>query len=118
MDRRKKTVIYLLTILIIIIGLGTLGMYYLEGWRIEDAAYWAVFTTLTIGDPTHVPTTLTGKAFVILYAIVSVSVGLYALLHIAAYVIEQNQRNFELLEDSVPRKVNRIVRKIRNRNKL
>ena len=118
MNRAKKTVIYLMTMLAIIILIGAVTINYLEGWPFIDSLYWAVMTVLTIGDAVHVPSLAITKGFVIIYAIIGVSAALYALLNLATYVLEKHQRGFERIGEEVPKKIGKVVRKIKKRNNL
>ncbi|MCD6279926.1 two pore domain potassium channel family protein [Candidatus Micrarchaeota archaeon] len=118
MQRTKKTMLYLITILILIIIIGTFTVHFLENWTLIDSFYWSVMTITTIGDTAHVPILNVSKLFIIVYVIIGVSTALYTLLHLATYIIEKHQRDFEKLGGAVPKRVERAVKKIKRRNRL
>ena len=82
---RPKIVVFLLSVAIIVILVGTL-MYIIEGQKngfntIADSIYWAVITLTTVGYGNVVPVTVVGKilaSFIMIlgYAIIAVPTGI------------------------------------------
>ena len=71
---------------IIIIGLlllvGTVFYYYVEGWSWIDSLFFSVSYITTAGHATLVPLTDIGKLFTSIYLLVGVSIGLYILIDV------------------------------------
>ena len=114
MDKYRKTVVYLVTVLIIFIAIGTVALHTLEGWPWLDSMYWCVMSLLTIGDTSHSPSHDATKLFVMAYAIVGVSTFLYSMSVLITHILERNQRHFEKL-DTVPRGIGRMVQKMKRK---
>ena len=102
MDRRGTTIVYLLTIIILLVSSGTLLLGMLEGWPLVDSLYWCVMTLVTIGDNSRSPTQELSKIFVMFYAVIGVTTVFYCLTFIMTGIIEKNRAHFEVLEKKIP----------------
>ena len=122
---RPKIVVFLLSISIIVVLVGTL-MYLIEGQKngfnnIADSIYWAIITLTTVGYGDIVPVTALGKtlaAFIMIlgYAIIAVPTGIVS----AAFAKdsrsdkqqEKNQSKIIEKEDVILQKIKDLEDKI------
>jgi voltage-gated potassium channel len=98
----------LLSALLGLTAMGTLGFHYIEGWRWLDALYATVVTLGTVGYGDFHPVTDPGKVFVIFLIIIGLGVISYALLELTAFVVEGHLNKLLRL-----RKVDNMIKKVK-----
>jgi len=102
-------VIAAVTLLLILLGVGTFSYSQLEGWDLVDSLYFSTTTLTTIGYGDLHPTKDITKLFTVGYIIIGVSLTLVALTSIATYFFE---RNYEKTAETVEKNIwNKIKRK-------
>ena len=97
----NKELLYALSILFILYITAIVAYHFLEGWDWIDSAYFATSTIATVGYGDMVPTTPISKLFTIVYILVGVSTGLYAILSLGKYREHALRSRFERLFESV-----------------
>lgn len=78
----KPKLIGALIVIALLIAIGTLFYYFVEGWSWIDSLFFAVSYLTTVGHATMVPLTDIGKLFTSAYLLVGVSLALYILIDI------------------------------------
>ncbi|MBI2105858.1 two pore domain potassium channel family protein [Candidatus Woesearchaeota archaeon] len=125
--REKITI----AIIVLLLMIGTFYLHYSENWSYVDSFYFSTITLTTVGYGDLYPSKDSTKIFVSIYAIVGISVMLYALGSIiGAHTIKQGE-NFHKLFSNIyesrykgaaihRRKLNRILTKslIRKKNNV
>ena len=91
----RKRFYYIIFLLFILLGIGTLFYYYAEGWSIVDSFYFSTITLTTIGYGDIAPTTDGAKIFTAFYAMFGVGVMLYTLSSVIGAFIFRQGRYFE-----------------------
>jgi len=82
----------LLTLVLIILGTGTLFYHFVEGWRWLDSLYFSVVTLTTIGYGDLAPQTGFGKLFTIIYIFSGLGVLVGFVNVLATHAIRQQSR--------------------------
>jgi len=90
-----------------LIGLGTLGFHYFEGWGWLDSIYATIITLGTVGYGDFVPHDPFGKVFAIGLVVFGLGTISYTLLELTAFVVEGNLN--QLLR---ARKVDNMIKKV------
>jgi voltage-gated potassium channel len=75
-------------LLLILIGIGTIGYMLIEGWSLLDALYMTVTTVTTVGFREVQPLTTAGRIFTIFVILLGVGVALYLLVGVVTLIIE------------------------------
>ena len=89
---------YMVTILIILLSIGTIFFNQVEGWSYVDSFYFSTTTLTTIGFGDLTPTTNTSKMFTSFYAIFGIGAMLYILSTvIGTYWFRQRKRFDKLI---------------------
>ena len=111
---RPKIVVFLLSIFIVVIIVGTL-MYIIEGPAdgfnsIADSIYWAIITLTTVGYGNIVPVTIVGKflaAFVMIlgYAVIAVPTGIVS----SEFTRNKKERRQKERQHKILEKENKII---------
>ena len=81
----------LLTLVIVILGCGTLVYHGLEGWGYLDSFYFSVTTLLTVGFGDLSPHTATAKIFTVVYLFIGVGVLLGFVNNVAQHAVSDNK---------------------------
>ncbi|MEM7346791.1 MAG: ion channel [Chloroflexota bacterium] len=77
--------------IVILVGIGTVGYSYLEGWSIPDALYATIITITTVGYGDLSPQTFGGRLFAIFFTLSAIGLASYAISTLAAVVIKWEQ---------------------------
>ena len=75
-------------LLLLLLGIGTLGYRLIEGWSLLDAVYMTVTTVTTVGFREIQPLSTAGRIFTIFLILLGVGVALYILVGIVSLVVE------------------------------
>jgi voltage-gated potassium channel len=75
-------------LLLLLLGIGTLGYRLIEGWSFLDALYMTVTTVTTVGFREVQPMHTAGRVFTMLLILLGVGVALYILVGIVTLVVE------------------------------
>lgn len=78
----------LLTLVVIILGSGTVFYWRVEGWSVLDSLYFSVITLTTIGYGDLSPTTPASKIFTMCYILVGIGVLVVFVEKLARHAIE------------------------------
>jgi voltage-gated potassium channel len=87
----------LLTLTLIILGVGTVTYHTTEGWGWLDSLYFSVTTLTTIGYDNFAPHTTGGKIFTILYIFVGLGILLGFVNALAMHAIRESKERPGLL---------------------
>jgi len=119
---RPKIVVFLLSIFIVVIIVGTL-MYIIEGPKngfnnIAESIYWAIITLTTVGYGNIVPATVLGKmlaAFIMIlgYAVIAVPTGIVS----SEFTKNKKERRAKEKRDKILERENKILEMIENIDK-
>ncbi len=74
---KRLNLLIIITILAVILGIGTAFYHYSEGWSLVDSFYFSTITLTTIGYGDLAPTTDGAKIFTAFYAIFGIGLMLY-----------------------------------------
>lgn len=80
----------LLTLVVLVLGLGTVFYHGVEGWRYLDALYFCVVTLGTVGFGDFAPQTDAGKIFTIVYMFVGIGILFGFINKMAHHAIQEN----------------------------
>jgi voltage-gated potassium channel len=75
-------------LVLVVLAIGTIGFYFLEGWPLLDSAYVATQTVTTVGYGDIVPVSHTGRMFTVLLMLLGVGTVLYGLTNIVQAVVQ------------------------------
>ncbi|MBM3272248.1 two pore domain potassium channel family protein [Candidatus Kaiserbacteria bacterium] len=81
----------LLTLVILVLGVGTIFYHGVEGWRYLDALYFCVVTLGTVGFGDFAPQTDAGKIFTIVYIFVGIGILFGFINKMAHHAVEENK---------------------------
>jgi len=119
---RPKIVVFLLSIFIVVIIVGTL-MYIIEGpangfENIAESIYWAIITLTTVGYGNILPATILGKmlaAFIMIlgYAVIAVPTGIVS----SEFTKNKKERKAKEKRDTILERENKILEMIENLEK-
>ncbi|MEM5947260.1 potassium channel protein [Spirochaetia bacterium 38H-sp] len=76
------------SLIAILLGVGTLGYSTIEGWNIIDSLYMAIITLTTVGFSEVAPLSNTGKLFTIIYIIMGIGSAGFAITTLFGYIFE------------------------------
>jgi voltage-gated potassium channel len=82
----------LLTLVLILLGTGTLFYHFVEGWKLLDSLYFSVTTLTTVGYGDLAPKTGFGKLFTIVYILSGLGVLVGFVNVLATHAIRQQSR--------------------------
>ncbi len=88
MENYRKKVIQVLSLVLLIIVLGTLGYRMIEGWNFLDSLYMTVITVTTVGYGEVHRLSPKGTVFTILLIVGGVGTALYAFTEGARFILE------------------------------
>ncbi|MCK4819370.1 two pore domain potassium channel family protein [bacterium] len=74
---KRLNLLIIITILAVILVIGTVFYHYSEGWSLVDSFYFSTITLTTIGYGDLAPTTDSAKIFTAFYAIFGIGLMLY-----------------------------------------
>ena len=75
-------------VVVVLLGLGTVGYIYIEGWSVLDSLYMTVITLTTIGYEVVKPLSTAGKIFTIVLALAGVSILFTVVFWVVGNAIE------------------------------
>ena len=85
--RRDVEVRALLTITVLVILVGALFYWRVEGWSLFDSFYFCFMTLATVGYGDFTPQTVAGKAFTMVYVLVGIGVLFAFIQKFAAHTL-------------------------------
>ena len=88
----RSRLLYAITIILIVIGSGTMGYAVLEGWSLVDSLYMTIITMTTVGYGEIRPLSETGRLFTIGLIITSIGVAGYVFSALTAFIVEGEVR--------------------------
>ena len=97
----------LLAAILGLIGMGTLGFHFIEGWSWLDSFYTTVITLGTVGYGDFTPKDPAGKLFVVGMVVVGLMVISYAAVELTAFVVEGHLNRMLRI-----RKVDNMIKKV------
>jgi voltage-gated potassium channel len=77
-----------LLILVVVVGLGTLGYALIEGWNLLDSLYMTVITLATVGFNEVHPLSPSGRVFTIVLILFGVGIIAYAVGSLIQFIVE------------------------------
>lgn len=96
----------------IILGVGTLGFWCIEGWSLGDSLYMTVITLSTVGFSEVHPLSASGRAFTVVLILAGVSGASYFLTTMVGLVVEgefQRLRGMRKMQQRIHRLSNHII---------
>lgn len=87
----------LFTLVIAILGLGTVFYHYNEGWGWLDSLYFSVTTLTTVGYGDLSPHTAGGKVFTIVYLFIGIGILLSFVTYVADHAVEERKSGRSIL---------------------
>ena len=111
-DRRfaRRKVFFLITLLVLVFALGTLGYMMFEGWGALDAFYMTVITLATIGYGEVHPLTTAGRIFTI--GLIFAGLGLFTVMIGSVSQAVLDRQFYRLFDRS--RKMREQIEKMKN----
>jgi voltage-gated potassium channel len=109
LTRLRFRVRYALAAIVVVIMLGTIGFYLIEGWSFTDSLFMTVTTVTTVGYGEVHPLSTTGRIFTICLMLVGVGTVAYALSTTVQSIVQ-----WELLETVGQRRRFREMNKLHN----
>ncbi len=98
----KRTIVYPILTLALLLALGTEAYHQLEGWSRLDALYFSTVTLTTIGYGDLAPKTDAGKLFTVGFVLVGVSVFLYILIQLGTHMVQERiDRTYDKMYDKI-----------------
>lgn len=94
LDHTALKALQLLGLLIIILLTGVIGYHLIEGWPFFDALYMTVITLATVGYGETHPLSTAGRVFTMFMILGGMSIILYALTEMTAFVVEGEMTGF------------------------
>ena len=91
--RTSRNLKFLAAALALVVGLGTLGFHYIEGWPWFDGFYMVITTLTTIGDQTH-SLSHAGRVFNVIIILGGVSLVFLAIGSLTQALLEFELQNF------------------------
>jgi voltage-gated potassium channel len=107
--RKDRRILFALVAVVIAIGFGAVGFYFIEGWSILDSLYAAAQTVTTVGYGDVTPVTRNGRIFATIFMLAGVGVVLYALTTTVQAIVQS-----ELVETFGQRRQSKKMGKLRN----
>jgi voltage-gated potassium channel len=98
-----------ITVITVVIGIGTLGYSILEGWSVVDSLYMTIITMTTVGYGEIQPLSEYGRLFTIGLIVTSIGVAGYIFSALTAFVVEGQVR--QILRG---RKMDKQMAKLKN----
>ena len=90
--RIVQKILLILALLGLVIGFGTLGYCWIEGWNWFDGLYMTIITLATIGYGETHPLNLHGRIFTMVLILLGSGVMVYAISTVTAFVVEGDLR--------------------------
>ena len=91
--RTFRNLKFLAAALALVVGVGTLGFHYIEGWPWFDGLYMVITTLTTIGDQTH-PLSHAGRVFNVVIIVIGVGLVFLAIGSLTQALLEFELQNF------------------------
>ena len=105
----RRRLVYAGLAILVAIGIGSAGFYFLEGWSLLTSIYTATQTVTTVGYGDHTPATTGGRIFATVFMLLGVGTVLYSLT-----VVVQSLIQTQLLEFLGERRKLREMDKLEN----
>ena len=87
-----RNILFLIGILVVLLGFGSLGFVWLEGWDFFDALYMTVTTLSTVGYGEIHPLSHTGRLYNMVLILAGMGVMIYIITALARVVVEGEMR--------------------------
>jgi len=81
-------------LIFLLVGAGTLGYHFIEGWSIIDSVYMTVITMATVGFREVAPLSVLGKIFTMGLIVTSLSILAYVTTSLARFVFDGDLANY------------------------
>jgi len=109
-EKRKivEKIISLLSLVIVILAIGTIDYSRLEGWSFVDSLYFSATTLTTIGYGDLHPTKDITKLFTVFFALTGVATMLYTLSVLGTHYVHYLDKHKPLIEHNVRRAIKRV----------
>ncbi|MFH0868135.1 MAG: potassium channel family protein [Candidatus Woesearchaeota archaeon] len=108
MDQLQLKLLSTISVVVILLVLGTIVYMNLENWSAVDALYFSVSTLSTVGYGDLYPTTDASKLFTAFYIIIGVAIVLYAFALLAGHYFDAQH---PLLESRFLKAIGRVYKK-------
>ncbi len=109
LDSAQRRLIFAVTLILILIAVGTFGFHYLENTSWLDSLYFATTTLTTVGYGDVVPQTRGGKLFTTFFILIGVGTVLYTLTILAQAIIQS-----EILEALGERRKKKLMENLKD----
>lgn len=98
---------YFILLLVGLIGIGTAGYYFIEGWKVIDAFYMTIITISTVGFSEVHELSLNGKIFTSILIISSFGTFAFAIRSITTYLVGGEYKKY-VKEHKISKKLNQM----------
>lgn len=89
-----SSILFFLLLLLLVIGMGTIGYMLIQGWSLVDAFYMTIITISTVGFREVGDLTTAGKLFTAFLIITSFGTFAYAITSITSYLVGGKYRKY------------------------
>ncbi len=83
-----REIIFAISLLLIVIIVGTLGYMLIQNWSLFDSFYMTIITIGTVGFREVNNLNMAGRLFTIIIIVVGIGIGGYAIANVSAFIIE------------------------------
>lgn len=105
----NRRILFAVTAVVVVIAIGAIGFYFIEGWSFLTSLYVSAQTVTTVGYGDVTPATRNGRAFATGFMLAGVGVVLYALTTVVQAIVQS-----ELVANAGQRRLARKMSTLRN----